>query len=423
MDRDSASKFKASKTRRKQCWNTSCAVHMAGAEWLVVKSRSLPVSVTGEGDRDTARAGEDDATSSVSFGANIRDFFAWWRQELVSLTPGGWRNSLQTRGPVASVQEVDGQLVLKTKPGVPGVPLVPGGKTPRGISRAGVVYILSEDAALRRERRLPAASRAHVQNIMNLQMASDTPFTIDEVYADSIVTGEDDAAREIIVSQALAPRGSIDVLVDELYRGYGIRLSAIDLADRAMPMGRVGYNLLPPSMRPAVKSGGSAGIRILGLVLVGAAVFAGFAWRDLQQRRIAAADTLIETAEVGAAEAMQISTRVTQGIGGIEKLAAEQADPLGFLRVYNIIASLLPDGSWLEEFAYERPTVTVTGLSGNSATLVEAFEASDAIAGARFASPVVRDSQTGAERFRLEITFKESRGPVDETLPAAETEQ
>jgi hypothetical protein len=67
--------------------------------------------------------------------------------------------------------------------------------------------------------------------------------------------------------------------------------------------------------------------------------------------------------------------------------------------------------------------VTVTGLSGNSATLVEAFEASDAIAGARFASPVVRDSQTGAERFRLEITFKESRGPVDETLPAAETEQ
>ncbi len=86
--------------------------------------------------------------------------------------------------------------------------------------------------------------------------------------------------------------------------------------------------------------------------------------------------------------------------------------------------ALLPDGSWLEEFAYERPTVTLTGLSGNSATLVEAFEASDAIAGARFASPVVRDTQTGAERFRLEITFKDaSKGTADEAAPAPETEQ
>jgi hypothetical protein len=398
-------------------------VGKASAVRLAVKSGSLPVSVTGEGDRDTARAGEDDATSSVSLGAYMRDFFAWWRQELVSLTPEGWRNSLQARGSVATVQEVDGQLVLKTQPGVPGVPLVPGGTALQSIPGPGVVYILSEDAALRRVRRLPAASRAHIQNIMNLQMASDTPFKVEEVYADSIVTGEDDAAREIIVSQALAPRASIDALIEQMHQDYGIRLAAIDLADSAMPMSRAGYNLLPPSMRPAVKSGGSSGIRILAFVLAGAAVFAGFSWRDLQNRRIAAADTLVATAEVGAAEAMQISTRITQGIGGIEKLAVEQADPLGFLHVYNTIAALLPDGSWLEEFAYERPTVIVTGLSGNSATLVEAFEASDAIAGARFASPVVRDSQTGAERFRLEITFKDARAPVGETAPAAETGQ
>ncbi len=257
------------------------------------------MSITGEGDRELGRASEEDAASSVSFGGNVRDFFAWWRQELVSLTPGSWRNSLETRGAVATVQELDGQLVLKTKPGVPAVPLVPGGKTPRGIPKAGVVYLLSEDAALRRERRLPSASRAHVQNIMNLQMASDTPFTIDEVYADSIVTGEDDAAREIIVSQALAPRASIDALVDQLYQGYGIQLSAIDLADKSTPTGRVGYNLLPPSRRPAVKTGGASGLRLLSIVLLASAVFAGFAWRDLQQRRIAAADSVIATAEVG----------------------------------------------------------------------------------------------------------------------------
>jgi general secretion pathway protein L len=379
----------------------------------------LCVTITTDGGHDPARAGEKDAASGSSFGANVREFLAWWRDELVGMMPGSGQNSLQTGGPVATVQELDGQLVLKTKPGNGGVPLV-AGKSSRNIPKEGVVFLLGDDAALRRERRLPSASRAHIQNIMNLQMASDTPFTIDEVYADSIVTSEDDTAREIVVSQALAPRPAIDAIVDGMRQTYGIELSAIDLADAASPTGRAGYNLLPLSKRPVVKSGGASGLRILMFVLVGAAVFAGFAWRDLQQRRIAAADTLIANAETGAAEALEVSTRVNQGIGGIQKLAAEQSDPLGFLRVYNTVARILPEGSWLEEFSYERPTVMITGLSGNSATLVEAFEASEAVASARFVSPIVTDSQNGAERFRLEITFK---GPAGEAAPAEEPAQ
>ena len=62
----------------------------------------------------------------------------------------------------------------------------------------------------------------------------------------------------------------------------------------------------------------------------------------------------------------------------------------------------------------------ITGLSSNSATLVEAFEASEAVASARFVSPIVTDSQSGAERFRLEITFK---GPAGEAAPAEEPAQ
>lgn len=372
------------------------------------------MSSTGDGDREAVRANEGEAGSGTSFGAKVRDFLAWWHQELVSLTPGGWRNSLKTSAPMATVQEIDGQLVLKSKPGAPGVRLAPGDRIPGGVPKAGVVYLLSDEAALRRERRLPSASRAHIQNIMNLQMASDTPFTVDEVYADAIIVGEDDAAREIIVSQALAPRTSIDALIDQMKDGYGIRLAVIDVADKAMAMGRAGYNLLPASRRPDVKSGSGSGLRLLGVVLLASAVFAGFAWRDLQQRRIAAADTVVASAEAAANEAIGISTQVNQGIEAIKILAAAKADPLDFLRVYNIVASLLPEGSWLEEFAYERPTVTVTGLSGNSATLVEAFEASDAVASARFVSPIITDSQTGAERFRLEITFK---GPAGQVAP------
>ena len=37
--------------------------------------------------------------------------------------------------------------------------------------------------------------------------------------------------------------------------------------------------------------------------------------------------------------------------------------------------------------------------------MIEALEASDLVASAKFMAPVVTDPQTGAERFRLQVTF------------------
>jgi hypothetical protein len=248
------------------------------------------------------------------------------------------------------------------------------------------------------------------------QMASETPFTVDEVYSDSIITGEIAATRELHVSQALTPRAAIDDLIARLRSDYGIELAGIDVADVTASSGRAGFNLLSTAMRPRTASGQFSGLRLMLLVLAGAAIFAGMSWRDLQERRIAAADALIADAEGGAAGAMQVSTQVNQGIEGVKRLAAEQADPASFLRVYDLSASLLPDGTWLEEFSYERPVAYLTGLSANSATLVETFESSELVQGARFASPTVTDPVTGAERFRLEVTFK---APGSASAPVA----
>lgn len=367
------------------------------------------MSVTRDTDRDTVNVtGDAGGVADAGAVAGKQGFLAWWSQELAGMIPASWRTGRAVSKDVAIVQELDGRVVFQARPGATGRVLAPGGKPPGGVPKGGIVYLLPPDGALRRDRRLPAASRAHIQNIMNLQMASETPFTVDEVYSDSIITGEFDATREIVVSQALAPRPAIDELIARLKRDYGIELSAIDVADATADGGRAGFNLLPPAMRQRTASGQIWGVRLMLLVLAGAAIFAGMSWRDLQSRRIAVADSLLADAEGGAAGAMQVSTRVSQGIEGISRLAAEQADAASFLRVYDLAARLLPDGAWLEEFSYERPVAYLTGLSANAATLVEAFESSDMVQGARFASPTVTDPVTGAERFRLEVTFRTS---------------
>jgi general secretion pathway protein L len=357
-----------------------------------------------------------------SLGQSAIEFLAWWRDELSGLAPASLRKAFESGAETAIVQEMDGNVVLRKRGSAPRT-LTANGKPPGGLPKGGVVYLLPEDGALRRERRLPSASRAHIQDIMNLEMASETPFTIEEVYADSIITDEVDATREIVVAQALAPRAPIDEIITRMQRDYGLGLAGIDVAT---PTGaRAGFNLLPAVFRHRAAASHAMTFGILLAVLAASALFAGLSWRDLQQRRIDAAEAMLTDTTGGAAGAMQVSTRVAQGIEGIQRLAAEQRDPASFLRVYDEVADLLPDGTWLEEFSYQRPTAFLTGLSANSATLVQAFESSALVQSARFASPIVTDPQTGAERFRLEVTFKApgAPAPAEAPQPAGEPQQ
>jgi general secretion pathway protein L len=369
------------------------------------------VSITNDGDRDSASANDNGSPYGMGHSSGVAGFFAWWGQELTELAPQAMRNAFDSRKVIATVEELDGQVILKRKPGSPGkvLPADPR-KAAANIPKAGVIYLLPEDGALRRERRLPSASRAHIHEIMNLQMASETPFTLDEVYTDSVVTDEDDATREINVVQVLAPRPAIDAIVGQMRAAYGIKLSGVDVVDPTSPSNRAGFNLLPIDEAAPAKKGWLSFNRILLIAVVAAAGFAAFSWRDMQARRIASADAIIAAAEGNASEAISANTQIKNGIGGIERLDAAQKDPLSFLRVYNTVAGLLPDGSWLEEFNYEAPLATVTGLSSNSATLVEAMESSGMVQSARFTAPIVTDPRSGAERFRLEITFKPVAG-------------
>lgn len=372
------------------------------------------MSTSADGDSKTTGMIAGQSAVRADLTANIREFLVWWRDELSQLSPSWIRRLFSGQDPVSTVQELDGCLVVKHQGDTRTHVLDPAhGPARLRLGAAQAVYLLPEDAVLRRRKQLPRAARAQARNIMALQIPSETPFAMDEVYADTRVIDEDSAAGEILADQGLAQRATVDGILTRMGDIYGVRLSGVDVADSGSVDGRAGFNFLPVEKRAVAQVGRFSLNRVLVIVLVGAAMFAGWAWRDLQDRRIAASEAALPAAEAGAEEALRVIKQISAGADTIQSMDVLLNDPLRFQQVYEATAALLPDGTWLEEFVYARPVVTITGLSANSAALVEILEASDLVASAKFASPVVTDSQTGAERFRMEITFAAAASQED----------
>lgn len=358
-----------------------------------------------EGREQIALAGKSGSGAAGQFALqkNFKSYFAWWFSELASITPRWLRDAFAPGAEIPSIHEIDGQPML-----------IQPGKAPQPLSQVGhkslgdvpAIYLLPRASALLRDARLPAASRAHAQSIMDLQIASETPFTQEEVYADTIITGENEAARELLASQAIVPRAVIDAVAGRM-RGQEIRLAAIDIADGEGA--GLGFNLLPEEQRAPVKRGGATLNVILLTVLAGSAVFAGWAWRDLQTRRVATANAALSLAETQAAGAMQVHTMVTNGIVGAQQIEAVKSDPLRFAAVYEAVSATLPTGSWLDEFAYKRPEADLSGFAANSASVIEALEKSGLASSVKFVAPVVTDPRNGAERFRIKVVFADAQ--------------
>jgi hypothetical protein len=118
------------------------------------------VSVSGDDDRDTVNSTGDTVARNASAMASTQGFFTWWKEELTGLMPASLRGGQAVSKDVAILQELDGRMVFQRQAGATGKVLAPSSKPPAGMPRGGVIYLLPQDGVLRRERRLPAASRA-----------------------------------------------------------------------------------------------------------------------------------------------------------------------------------------------------------------------------------------------------------------------
>ena len=326
------------------------------------------------------------------FASGVAGFFAWWREELAGLAPKGMRQALRrTRNRRHRSGSWTVRLVLKRKPRRRGkvLPADPR-KAAASFPRTAWSTCFPKTARCAAN----AACRAHrartSSDIMNLQMASETPFTVDEVYTDSIITGEDDATREIIVSQALAPRPAIDAIVERMREIYGIEPRrhghSRPVRPRAAPASTFSPSMTaPPAGRAWLpRPTASAGCRCRRRPFRRPVVARPAATPDRGRRHAHRGRR-----RQGGGSASNVNDAITNGIAGIQTLSAATQQRSARASCRSTISSrrCCRTGPGWKSSPTRQPVATITGLPANSATLVEAMESSDlvAISAVRFA--------------------------------------
>ncbi|MGH7087719.1 MAG: PilN domain-containing protein, partial [Stellaceae bacterium] len=71
------------------------------------------------------------------------------------------------------------------------------------------------------------------------------------------------------------------------------------------------------------------------------------------------------------------------------------------------LTKAVPDGSWLKSLNIAGQELAIAGLSPSAAGVALALEASHRFANVRFRAPIMREPQTGLERFQLSATLAE----------------
>ncbi len=359
----------------------------------------------------------------------IRDALVWWSDQMLDLVPARFTRPDPSEAGALLVEPLPGAVrlclreagaerVLETLPLAVVVPaLVEPDADPaplvdpadaEGFLRAmelalgpersvPVLLRLPATAVLRRDVTLPLAAEAGLDRVLAFEMDRLTPFSADELFFSSVVTGRDRAAGRLLVRLALLPRAPLRPVLS-LLAAAGTEAQAIDVpAAPGEPSLRIPLAHEAPvsarRQRFQLRAAFGACTALLLLAVVLPFVLQQMAL-DTAERRIAALQT-----PVHAVQALQ--NRINSGSAGALLVRAERARLGDTLSVLAAITTVLPDDSYLTDLALRRGELTISGQSPSAARLIPAISAVPAFTAPAFTAPVTRIEGQGQELFSI----------------------
>ncbi|WP_422864841.1 PilN domain-containing protein [Endosaccharibacter trunci] len=274
-----------------------------------------------------------------------------------------------------------------------------------------VLLRLPADAVLRRDVVLPLAAEAGLDRVLAFEMDRLTPFSAEELFFSSTITGRDRATGRLFVRLALLPRAPLRPVLS-LLAAAGTEAQAIEVpASGGEPALRIPLaHEAPVSARRQRLSlragfGACAALLLLAIVLP----FVQQQWALNQaDRRIAALRTPVQ-----AVQALQ--NRIDSGAAGALLVRAERARLGDTLSVLAAVTTVLPDDSYLTDLALRQGELTISGQSPSAARLIPAISAVSAFTAPAFTAPVTRIEGQGQELFSIKAGI--APGDVPQSAP------
>ena len=346
-------------------------------------------------------------------GDSLREFLAWWYQQLRDIVPLRWRTLTRAR---LNGLRVDVESLVPGQP--PEVSLTlhrnnrasdlgrfvlddSGTRAARSaLTRGGrfePVTVRSPPALLlERDAVLPLAAERDPGQVLQYEMDRLTPFAAAELFWNWTVERRDRARGRLEIAIWMVPRAPLQPVLDALGR-IGAAPTAIEGrspagADRRIDLGR------PPTRnerwrRRALAAGWAVCCGLAALAVVLPFVRQSLARTDVDAQIAALRPKLAEV------EALRRRLATTQAAGDV--LAAERARVGNALQAIAVVTDLLPDDTYLTEFVLRERKLTLSGQSLAAPKLIAALAGDPAISNPSFIAPVTRSEDGRADLFSI----------------------
>ncbi|MFP3942281.1 MAG: PilN domain-containing protein [Alphaproteobacteria bacterium] len=342
-----------------------------------------------------------------------RAFLAWWMAELSGLLPGGVRTWLSGKsGRAGLIPEGDRLRLIDLRGGqsrplrdlnlAEMTPAAAREAIERALRNAGlrdcpVVLGLPEPMVLRRRESLPAGAERRLDDILRLRLESTAPLPPGTFYWGYRIAGPAAEGR-LPVECVLVKAETVEALAARMAE-LGVELSGVFPA--ADLPGHPALNLMPGHLRhepPALWSPLNRRLAVLAAVL--AVLVLGLSFYR-QESSLEALDAELADLRRRAASVVALRTDARERLQSLRTVREMKATAPSLMGILNEVSRLLPDGTWVSDFRLQDGEIRLTGRSESASSLIGLIERSPVFANVRFGSPVVRDPQTGIERFNI----------------------
>ena len=338
--------------------------------------------------------------------ASLRDFLSWWLQQLASLAPAAWRAPADREPDAVLLRtgysaELPLEVATRERGRVAtlGVGLTSAAAIASLAGAQGgraVCLRLPDGGVLERGASLPLLAERDAAQALAYEIDRLTPFTADEVFWSWTVASRDRAQGRLRLRLAMVPRAGWASLIEALGRA-GVAPDWIEGRDGAGMLHRIPLGTRRSS-GPRLNAMLGAACVLLALVALLLPLLLQSLALDRVEARIAALRP-----SVGRVEAVR--REIAAGSTGSEVILAERARLGSPLQALATITDILPDDTYLSDFAMHQRKLTLNGQSAAATRLIGLLSSDPSLRDPSFVAPVTRSEGGGADLFSIRTEF------------------
>jgi general secretion pathway protein L len=320
----------------------------------------------------------------------LASFFAWWTARMSELLPVQWTGGgFRARdGIVVDAQQGVSAAIRRNGRSSP----LPLGAAARQSRRNPVLVRPRADVVLTKHHTVPSIARRQMGQMLRHEIGRITPFPADALYWRW--DGHPNAANRsrFDVTLTLVPRIALAeafAALDEV----GLKPNFVEVGPTDRPV------LLSVGDSPR-ESGTLLRRGLIGLC-AGLAVVALALPVVRQSIALYRADAAIAALQPTIKQVEALRRGAAAGDAGRDILAKEMERTGDLLQTLATVTRILPDDSFLTDFALRDRQMTLSGRSASAPRLITGLSADPAIRGAAFAAPVTRIEGATADVFSI----------------------